>query len=179
MSKIIDMERLHGNRTYLNRVKARGVDLDDLEPAEIDKIVSNMRRDGWIADEYYGGLLDQRVRKLSAPVISVIGERDQATEYYPERFKEWEFITDTVGLVVVDEGNHYSSGTAPTRSPSDHDAVRPTPRLDTGRGPEPGWWLADVHRPRNNSARAARRRTDMRRSRRWHPASWCRCSVRR
>ena len=46
---------------------------------------------------------------LDAPIISVVGERDPATQLYEERFKEWRFLTDTSALVVLDEGGHFAA----------------------------------------------------------------------
>ncbi len=35
------------------------------------------------------------------------GDRDPATEYYEERFREWHFLTDTAAVVVLDEAGHF------------------------------------------------------------------------
>ena len=37
----------------------------------------------------------------------MVGERDPATEYYQERYREWHFLTDTRRLVVLDEAGHF------------------------------------------------------------------------
>ncbi|HEY0636929.1 MAG TPA: amino acid adenylation domain-containing protein [Pseudonocardiaceae bacterium] len=152
------LSRLHAwfeerasNRTHANWLKAMGVDMDDIDPAQADRIISNMRRDGVEAEEHFTRLLEQGTSTLRAPVISVVGERDPVTEFYSERFREWRFVADSVALVVLDEAGHFflryradelvriitrthlelTAGTLPEYS--DH--------------PRPRWWLHDVDLP--------------------------------
>ncbi|MEU6999205.1 amino acid adenylation domain-containing protein [Nonomuraea sp. NPDC046570] len=102
------MDRLRSSQSDINRLKARGVDLEELEPGVADRIIRTMRHDSRAAEKYFTTLFDtpDRVR-LRAPVISVIGERDPATDFYEERYREWGFLSDTTALVVLDEGGHY------------------------------------------------------------------------
>jgi amino acid adenylation domain-containing protein len=95
------------NRTQLNWLKSMGVDMDELDPAQADRIISNMRRDGHEAEAHFTALLDAGCQPLRAPIISVVGERDPITDYYAERYREWRFITDTAALVVLDEAGHF------------------------------------------------------------------------
>ncbi|WP_431902704.1 non-ribosomal peptide synthetase/MFS transporter [Nonomuraea sp. bgisy101] len=46
-------------------------------------------------------------RRLDAPVMCVIGERDRATELYQERYKEWGAFADRVSLAVIPKAGHY------------------------------------------------------------------------
>ncbi|MFI0722198.1 amino acid adenylation domain-containing protein [Streptomyces sp. NPDC021224] len=101
-------ERLRSSQSDLDSLKSRGVDLDELDPAVADRIIRTMRHDSRSAEEYFTKLFDQPDRrKLRAPVVSLIGERDPATQMYEERFKEWRAFTDTAALVVLDEGGHF------------------------------------------------------------------------
>ncbi|WP_370963602.1 amino acid adenylation domain-containing protein [Amycolatopsis sp. cg9] len=101
------LEKLRSNRYYANWLKGMGVDTDDLDPAQADRIISNMRADSRAAEEYFSGLLDARVAKLRAPIISVVGSEDPVTDYYAERYREWEFLTDRTALVVLDQAGHF------------------------------------------------------------------------
>ncbi|MEV2265212.1 non-ribosomal peptide synthetase/MFS transporter [Nonomuraea africana] len=102
------MDRLRSSQTDINRLKARGVDLEELEPGVADRIIATMRHDSKAAEKYFTSLFHAEDRpRLRAPIISVIGERDPATDYYEERYTEWGFLSDTTALVVLDEGGHY------------------------------------------------------------------------
>ncbi|MEV6977531.1 amino acid adenylation domain-containing protein [Kitasatospora sp. NPDC093806] len=58
---------------------------------------------GWFTDE----LTRQDPRRLRAPVLCVIGERDRSTELYQERFTEWGAFADRVELATVPRAGHY------------------------------------------------------------------------
>jgi len=101
------LERLKSNRRYADWLKSMGVDTDEFEPEQADRIISNMRADSRASEEYFTRLLDERVDKLNAPVISIVGSEDPITDYYTERYAEWQFLSDTLGLVVLDQAGHY------------------------------------------------------------------------
>ncbi|GAA4088814.1 non-ribosomal peptide synthetase/MFS transporter [Nonomuraea soli] len=95
------------NRHHANWLKGMGVDMDELDPAQADRIVANMRHDTRNAEAYFTRLLDEGAAPLRAPIVSVVGERDPLTDYHQERFKEWGFLTGTTALVVLDEAGHF------------------------------------------------------------------------
>ncbi|MEV6521298.1 amino acid adenylation domain-containing protein [Longispora sp. NPDC051575] len=101
------LEDLAGNRNYTNWLKSMGVDMDELDPVQADRIISNMRSDGKNAEAHFTALMATDPVKLKAPIISVVGERDPITDYYQERYREWRFLTDTVAVVVLDEAGHF------------------------------------------------------------------------
>ena len=101
------LDRRSSNRHYTNWLTSRGVAMDELDRDQAERIVTNMRADGRRAEEYFGDLLERRVERLRAPVISVVGERDPATDYFPERYREWHFVTGTCAAVVLDEAGHF------------------------------------------------------------------------
>ncbi|WP_306291634.1 MFS transporter [Microbispora sp. GKU 823] len=108
LSRLVDVDRLSRSQTDINRLKARGVDLDELDPGVADRIIRTMRRDSKAAERFFTELFDSPDRqRLKAPIISVVGERDPATDFYEERYREWAFLSDTNALVVLDEGGHY------------------------------------------------------------------------
>ncbi|MDQ7802937.1 amino acid adenylation domain-containing protein [Amycolatopsis sp. A133] len=144
------LEKLRSNRYYANWLKGMGVDTDDLDPAQADRIISNMRADSRAAEEYFSGLLDARVAKLRAPIVSVVGSADPVTDYYAERYREWEFLTDRTALVVLDQAGHFF-----LRYRAEELAeilTRVYPALDdpgelhvSARGEDAGWAVHDTH----------------------------------
>ncbi|MER5646070.1 amino acid adenylation domain-containing protein [Streptosporangium sp. NPDC002524] len=146
LSRIGEFESLRRSQGDINWLKARGVDLEELDPGVADRIVRTMRHDGKAAEKYFTDLFDtpDRVR-LRAPVVSVIGERDPATDFYEERFKEWHFIADTAALVVLDEGGHFFLR---YRAEELAGILQVHDRLDAPpeRGPDDTWWVHGVAR---------------------------------
>ena len=170
LSRFAEMESLRSNRTFINRLIGRGVDIEELGLDEVNRIIRNMRHDTRSAEDYYGGLLDRRIARINAPVISVIGEQDPATDHYEERYREWDFLSDTCALVVLDEGGHYFNRYRATELA---EIVTNTHRvLDeddgavltrTARGEDSPWWLHGIHRgdgddPADPSTGSRRRR---------------------
>ncbi|GAA3388823.1 non-ribosomal peptide synthetase/MFS transporter [Cryptosporangium minutisporangium] len=107
LSKIAGREALVGNRIYENWLRSMGVDMTELDPAEADVIVANMRKASEVAEEYFTALFTARTAPLRAPIVSVVGNQDPQTEFYQERYREWHFLTGTATLVVLDEGGHF------------------------------------------------------------------------
>ncbi|SFB44018.1 amino acid adenylation domain-containing protein [Amycolatopsis marina] len=150
------LERLRSNQFYSNWLKGMGVDTDDLDPEQADRIISNMRADGRAAEEYFSQLLDRRVDKLRAPIVSVVGSEDPVTDYYAERYREWEFLTDTTALVVLDQAGHfflrYRADELAEIVTAVHPAVREGATGESGelhiasRGADAAWALHDTHR---------------------------------
>ncbi|TDV43147.1 non-ribosomal peptide synthetase/MFS transporter [Actinophytocola oryzae] len=101
------LERLKSNRHYGAWLKSMGVDTDELDPEQADRIISNMRADSRASEDYFTGLLDRGAPKLRAPVVSVVGSEDPVTDYFTERYAEWQFLSDTLGLVVLDQAGHF------------------------------------------------------------------------
>jgi amino acid adenylation domain-containing protein len=103
----VRLDDLASNRNHAVWLTSMGVGMDDLDPAQADRIISNMRHDGKSAEEYFTQLFAMPQARLHAPVISVIGERDPMTDYYTERYREWRSIAGTAALVVLDEAGHF------------------------------------------------------------------------
>ncbi|MEU4678464.1 amino acid adenylation domain-containing protein [Micromonospora sp. NPDC023737] len=143
------LDGLASNRVYANWLTGMGVDLSELEPAQADRIVANMRRDGQAAEEFYTGLLAEPGPRLRAPVISVVGERDRVTEFHQERFREWQVVSDTTAVVVIDEAGHYFLSHRADELAGIltgvHRAIAAGGFSGLG-GPEVGWRAEAVHR---------------------------------
>jgi amino acid adenylation domain-containing protein len=91
LSRLIDADWLHGDRGHANWLRGLGADVADLEPEQLSFMVRAMRQDGRLADAYFTRLFSSGMHRLEAPVISVVGSRDPATDLYQERFREWDF----------------------------------------------------------------------------------------
>ena len=107
LSRVTRMESLRSDQSYANWLTSMGVDMSDIEPAQARQIIRNMRTDSERAEEYFTGLMHGGVERLRAPIITVVGDRDPATDFYPERFREWHFLTDRVAVVLLDEAGHF------------------------------------------------------------------------
>ncbi|MBD3147301.1 non-ribosomal peptide synthetase/MFS transporter [Microbispora bryophytorum] len=145
LSRIGEFDRLRSSQTDINRLKARGVDLEELDPGVADRIVRTMRHDSKAAEKYFTELFDAPDRpRLCAPIISVVGERDPATDFYAERYREWGFLTDVTALVVLDEGGHYFLR---YRAEELAAALRTHTHMEVSdRSGNPSWWVHAVSR---------------------------------
>jgi surfactin synthase thioesterase subunit len=142
------IDKLRSNRLSANWLTSMGVNFEDIDPDEADRVVSAMRRDAQSGEEYYTELFERGALQIGAPVISVVGERDPITEFYEERFREWEFMSGTNAVVSIDEAGHYflkyraaELAEIITRT---HVALAEgaVDELTVdGRGPEASWWL--------------------------------------
>ncbi|MFI7127215.1 amino acid adenylation domain-containing protein [Nonomuraea sp. NPDC050153] len=107
LSRLARREYLRSDRSYANWLTSMGLDMSELDPGQARHIIRNMREDTEAAEEYFTGLFESAVEPLRAPVISVAGERDPATEYFEERYREWHFLSPTAAVVELDEAGHF------------------------------------------------------------------------
>ncbi|GAA2409013.1 hypothetical protein GCM10010404_78700 [Nonomuraea africana] len=139
------------NRAHANWLKSMGVDMDEFDPAQADRIVANMRHDTRNAGAYFTRLLEEGATPLRAPIISVVGERDPLTDYHQERFREWSFLTGTTALVVLEEAGHFfvkhrAGELARILSQTHVEIAKDDGRSLTrpARGQDASWWLEGV-----------------------------------
>ena len=153
LRKRLRLDRLRSDTVYTNWLQSLGADVGEIDAAERRLLIRAMRRDAEAAEDYFTDLLHRRVTPLHAPIISVVGERDPATEYYQERFREWGFLTGTTALVVIDEAGHYFLKYRATELARIVTTIDESLRTgDTATVPRPGdpeatWWLHDVALP--------------------------------
>ncbi|MEV0132076.1 amino acid adenylation domain-containing protein [Dactylosporangium sp. NPDC050688] len=107
LSRFAALEPLLGNRVYENWLTSMGADVADLDETQKQFIIGNMRRDSVAAEEYFTATLDGGDARLRAPIVSVMGTRDPAADFYQERYKEWLLVSDRVALVLLDEAGHF------------------------------------------------------------------------
>ncbi|GAA0398104.1 hypothetical protein GCM10009530_57220 [Microbispora corallina] len=151
MARLADwMDRLRGDQAMVNALTAAGLDADEFDPEQLKLIVRNRREGTKQAERYFTRLYEERAERLNAPVIAVAGERDPATEFYQERYREWHRITDVAAAAVLDEAGHffmkYRAEELARIVTELHPAIRSG---DTGRferREDATWWLQGVSR---------------------------------
>ncbi|GAB3981721.1 amino acid adenylation domain-containing protein [Plantactinospora veratri] len=161
LSRLTRMESIRSDKAYANWLTSMGVDMSDIEPGQARQIIRNMRRDSDSAEAYFTRLMHSGTERLRAPVVTVAGERDPATEFYAERFTEWHFLTDRAAVVVLDEAGHFFlrwraeelAEIVTTVGPAVL-AERTGPLTRPARGAAPTWWLHDTSRSAGRVATA-------------------------
>lgn len=144
------VKKLTSNRYYANWLKSMGVDMDELDPDQADRIIANMRHDGDAAEAYFTELLESKVERLRAPFISVVGEKDPITDYYQERYREWEFLTDSTAVVVLEEAGHFflryrAAELVDIVTRTHTSLARGAPAELPVQADDAGWWLEGTH----------------------------------
>ncbi|WP_410771117.1 amino acid adenylation domain-containing protein [Fontibacillus sp. BL9] len=107
-SKLFPSDRSMSNKSYHAFLKALGgfTEVEDLE--ERDFMIRCLRHDARESEDYFTGAYAEKAwPKLSCPVTCIIGEKDRATELYEERYKEWEYFSNRVDLIVIPKSGHY------------------------------------------------------------------------
>ncbi|WP_424533869.1 amino acid adenylation domain-containing protein [Sphaerisporangium viridialbum] len=149
MSRVSDwMERIRSDQAMANALTAAGMDIEEVDPEQLRLIIRNRRQGTRAAERYFGRLFEERTPPFEAPVVAVVGERDPATEFYQERFREWHCVSDSAALVVLDEAGHffmkYRAEELAAIVTGIHPAIaagRTEPYL---RRDDSTWWLHDV-----------------------------------
>ncbi|OUC97475.1 non-ribosomal peptide synthetase/MFS transporter [Streptosporangium minutum] len=100
--------RWASDRTQRDFLRTLGALDEDFGDTEI--MLRGLRHDVEQAQAWFSRHLDSPAhseRRLSAPLVCVIGERDRATELYQERHREWGAFADRVGLATIPRAGHY------------------------------------------------------------------------
>ncbi|RVX38304.1 amino acid adenylation domain-containing protein [Nonomuraea polychroma] len=80
----------------------------DEETGDTTIMLRGLRHDVEEAQAWFSGeLAAAGARKLAAPVLCVIGERDRSTELYQERYREWGAFAERVELATIPRAGHY------------------------------------------------------------------------
>jgi MFS family permease len=67
-----------------------------------------MRHDGREAEDFYTrAYRGEGPTPLRAPLVCVVGERDRATEFHQEEYREWERFSRSVTLEVLPHAGHF------------------------------------------------------------------------
>ncbi|MFI5912030.1 amino acid adenylation domain-containing protein [Dactylosporangium sp. NPDC051541] len=133
LARLADRERILSDRVYASWLTGMGVDLSGLDPQELTTLIRAMRRDSIEAEDFFTGLFAGNPPRLTGPIVSIVGERDPATDLYRERYKEWLAFTDRAAVVMLPEGGHYFIN----HRAAEVAAVIKTPSLETTTAPPP------------------------------------------
>ncbi|MEH0844483.1 amino acid adenylation domain-containing protein [Micromonospora sp. CPCC 205711] len=102
------MERWTSKRRTLEGLRAMGFFTEVFDENEKDFVMRVVLADAAMGEDYYTEVYANGLpRKLSAPIVCVVGSGDRATELYEERYLEWEFFSDRVSLEVIEGAGHY------------------------------------------------------------------------
>ncbi|WP_371783796.1 non-ribosomal peptide synthetase/MFS transporter [Streptosporangium subroseum] len=99
--------RWASDRTQRDFLRTLGALDEDFGDTEI--VLRGLRHDVEEAQAWFSRHLDSSFeeRRLRAPLLCVIGERDRATELYQERYREWGAFADQVELATIPRAGHY------------------------------------------------------------------------
>ncbi|MEV8635043.1 amino acid adenylation domain-containing protein [Streptosporangium sp. NPDC051023] len=141
-------DKLRSDQVWANALQAAGLDVEDLGREELKLVIDNRRKGTREAERYFTRLFEEGVEPLRAPIISVAGDRDPATEFYQERFREWHLLTGSTAVVVLDEAGHfflkYRAEELSTILTGTHRAIASGETAKLGRTARSTWWLEGV-----------------------------------
>ncbi|MER7706690.1 amino acid adenylation domain-containing protein [Kitasatospora sp. NPDC097605] len=100
-------DRLRSDQGMINALAAAGLETDEVGTEQLRLMVANRRTGTREAEQYFTRLFESEDGRINAPVYAVCGDRDPATEFYEERYREWHRLSDTTGVVVLDEAGHF------------------------------------------------------------------------
>ncbi|MFJ4714302.1 amino acid adenylation domain-containing protein [Streptomyces sp. NPDC088785] len=149
LSRLASLDALVGDRAYVNWLTGLGVSTADLDPEQAAFIIGNMRADTRAAEDWFTRALAESsagAPRLRAPLVSVVGDRDPAADFYQERYREWLLLAERSAVTVLDQGGHFF---LKYRAAEVADIVtRVHPALVAGRAddlpaadPTASWWL--------------------------------------
>ncbi|MCX4775968.1 non-ribosomal peptide synthetase/MFS transporter [Streptomyces sp. NBC_01264] len=142
--------RLRSDQGMINALAAAGLDVDEVDEEQLRLIVHNRRVGTKGAERYFGELYESEGGAITAPVIAVCGDRDPATEFYQERYREWHRITGTAAVVVLDEAGHfylkYRAEELAGIVTGVHRSIAAGEEVRHERTADATWWLAGLSR---------------------------------
>ncbi|MGB7605977.1 MAG: MFS transporter, partial [Lutisporaceae bacterium] len=94
-----------GNRDMM---KTLGGLNSDINPEETEFILRNLMHDSTECIRWYTEVYNDKEKgKFKPPITCVVGEGDRVTEFYQERYKEWEHFSDNVDLKTIKDAGHF------------------------------------------------------------------------
>ncbi len=96
------------NRATVDFLRSLGGFSEGLDPEEQEFMLDGLRHDVEEVEDYYTEVYATPLeQKLKAPIVSIVGEMDRVAEFYEERYLEWDYFTETVGLKTIPLAGHY------------------------------------------------------------------------
>jgi len=107
-SKIFPSDRWMSNRVYRETLKSLGNSDETNNIEEENFMIAGIRHDARMAEDYFSGnYYKKNLEKLSAPICCIFGDRDRTTEFYEERYHEWERYSNEVTYEVIQDAGHF------------------------------------------------------------------------
>ena len=107
-SKIFPSDRWMSNRVYRETLKSLGNSDETNNAEEEDFMIAGIRHDARMAEDYFSSNYYKKdLVKLKAPICCIFGDRDRTTEFYEERYHEWERYSDNVSYEVIPDAGHF------------------------------------------------------------------------
>lgn len=106
--RLFPREKWTSDKFARDMLRAFGGFDDEISPEEQTFVLRNLRHDAREAEDYYTALFALPNKpKLKAPVACIVGGADRMTEFYEERYMEWQDFSEDVRLHVVEHAGHY------------------------------------------------------------------------
>ncbi|MFE7614264.1 amino acid adenylation domain-containing protein [Streptomyces sp. NPDC057496] len=98
-------DRRTSDRAYHDVLRALG---GQMEEETRDSVIRAVRHDARQAVDWFSARSETHdPRRLRAPVLCVVGDRDRTTELFEERYREWTAVADDVALSRIPHAGHY------------------------------------------------------------------------
>ncbi|MGW2089589.1 non-ribosomal peptide synthetase/MFS transporter [Streptomyces sp. NPDC001880] len=98
-------DRRTSDRAYHDVLRALG---GQMEEDTRGAMIRAVRHDARQAVNWFSARFESRdTRRLQAPVLCVIGDRDRTTELFEERYREWTAVANDVSLAGIPHAGHY------------------------------------------------------------------------
>ncbi|WP_054743048.1 non-ribosomal peptide synthetase/MFS transporter [Cellulosilyticum ruminicola] len=107
-NKLFPRDIWMSNRVYRETLKSLGNSDETNNVEEENFIIAGIRHDARMANDYYSSnYYNEDLEKIKAPICCIIGARDRSTEFYEERYHEWERYSNKVSLEVIQDTGHF------------------------------------------------------------------------
>ncbi|PHV70431.1 non-ribosomal peptide synthetase [Sporanaerobium hydrogeniformans] len=107
-SKLFPADRWMSNRVYRETLRSLGNEDDMGNVEEENFLIAGIRHEVRLGEDFFSKTYyDSTFEKVDVPICCIIGEQDRSTEYYQERYHEWERYSDQVSLNVIKEAGHF------------------------------------------------------------------------
>lgn len=107
LHRLFPSEKWTSRHTILEFLRAMGFFTEVVNPQEQAFVVHNLQQEVSEINDYYTKIYQSTDAKLKAPIQCIMGEMDRSTELFEERYKEWEFFSDSVNLATIPKAGHY------------------------------------------------------------------------
>ncbi len=106
--KKFDPWKYASDKFVINFLKKIGLsNTMDLKDEDITYIMDAFRYDVKCYYKYFYDWNNQHTKKISAPILNIVGDGDPLTKGYNNKIKRWENVAEDIRLFVFNNANHY------------------------------------------------------------------------